>query len=141
MSRILWIAAPRPDDISVLGKTIGAARSVGWEPVISPASRGGLSPGTLDLIGRLDPLSDAMLLLPHYLQNALALQEKDVASIRGIEVILPLATPESIPPPDALRICPHYQRVHYVPEDRDSCGHTGARCPPGKTCPIRRRCR
>jgi len=141
VSRILWIAAPRPDDLCIIAETIRAARAAGWEPIISPVSLGGTVEGSLELINRLDPLTDAMLLLPHFISSHAALQEKDRASVRGIEIIYPLATPESIPPPDALRACPHYLREHYATYSRDTCGHAGARCPPGKSCPIRRRCR
>ena len=141
MSRILWIAAPRPDDLCIIAETTRAARAAGWEPIVSPVSLGVPVTGCLALIDRLDPLTDAMLLLPHYISSHAALQEKDRAFVRGIETLLPLATPESIPPPDAMRVCPHYRAIHYETDDRDSCGGAGARCPPGKTCPIRRRCR
>ena len=142
MSRILWIAAPRPDDLCIIAETIWAARAAGWEPIVSPISLGGTVEGSLELINRLDPLTDAMLLLPHFISSHAALQEKDRASVRGIEIIYPLATPESIPPPDALRVCPHYTRAMIgVGACADICGHAGARCPPLKTCPIRRRCR
>lgn len=141
MTRILWIAAPRPDDLCIIAETIRAARAAGWEPIVSPVSLGVPVTGGLELIDRLDPLTDAMLLLPHYVSSHAALQEKDRAFVRGIEVILPLVTPESIPPPDAMRVCPHYQAIHYETDDRDSCGGAGARCPPGRSCPIRRRCR
>jgi len=141
VSRILWIAAPRPDDLCIIAETTRAARAAGWEPIVSPVSLGVPVTGCLELIDRLDPLTDAMLLLPHFISSHAALQEKGRASVRGIEVILPLVTPESIPPPDAMRVCPHYRAIHYETDDRDSCGGAGARCPPGKTCPIRRRCR
>jgi hypothetical protein len=143
MSRILWIAAPRPDDLCIIAETTRAARAAGWEPIVSPISMGGTGENSIALIDRLDPLSDAMLLLPHFISSHAALQERDRAYVRGIEIILPLVTPESIPPPDVLRVCPHYtssmERIinRYV----DICGHAGARCPPGKSCPIRRRCR
>lgn len=142
MSRILWIAAPRPDDLCIIAETTRAARAAGWEPIVSPVSLGVPVTGCLELIDRLDPLTDAMLLLPHYISSHAALQEKDRASVRGIEVILPLVTPESIPPPDALRVCPHYILATMgVGVCADICGSVGARCPPEKSCPIRRRCR
>ncbi len=106
MSRILWIAAPRPDDLCIIAETIRAARAAGWEPIVSPASLGVPVTGCLELIDRLDPLTDAMLLLPHYISSHAALQEKDRAFVRGIEILLPLATPESIPRPTPCESAP-----------------------------------
>ena len=53
----------------------------------------------------------------------------------------PPATPEAIPPATGRGVCEHYRQVHYETDSRDTCGSGRARCPAGKTCPIRGRCR
>jgi len=97
--------------------------------------------GDLAILDRLDPATDAMLLLPGWLESAGAMREYQRAVARGIEVIYPVTSPDAITPATGRGVCEHYQQVHYETDSRDTCGSGRARCPLGKTCPIRRRCR
>ncbi len=92
----------------------------------------------LEILARLDP--DAMLLIPGWSSGSLgSAREFNRARELGIETIGPYQTPAEVP--EAPKLCPSYRRVHYEIDDRDTCGSTERRCPPGVTCPIRRRCR
>jgi len=97
--------------------------------------------GDLAILDRLDPATDAMLLLPDWIESPGAVREYHRAVARGIEVIYPVTSPDAIPPATGRGVCEHYQQVHYETDSRDTCGSGRARCPQGKTCPIRRRCR
>ena len=97
--------------------------------------------GDLAILDRLDPATDAMLLLPGWLESAGAMREYHRAVARGIDVIYPVTSPDAIPPATGRGVCEHYRQVHYETDSRDTCGSGRARCPQGKTCPIRGRCR
>ena len=96
--------------------------------------------GDLAILDRLDPATDAMLPLPDWIESPGAVREYHRAVARGIEVIYPVTSPDAIPPATGRGVCEHYRQVHYETDSRDTCGSGRARCPPGKTCPIRRRC-
>jgi len=91
----------------------------------------------LDIISRLDP--DAILLLPGWSGSQGSLREHRLASELGIKILGPYKCPEDVPA--APKLCPAYRRVHYETDSRDICGSADRRCPPGKICPVRRRCR
>ena len=97
--------------------------------------------GDLAILDRLDPATDAMLLLPDWIESPGAVREYHRAVARGIEVIYPVTSPDAIPPATGRGVCEHYRQVHYETDSRDTCGSGRARCPQGKTCPIRGRCR
>jgi hypothetical protein len=62
-------------------------------------------------------------------------REFTLAQELGIETLGPYPTPDEVPA--APEQCPAYQQL----ENRDTCASIERRCPPGMTCPIRRRCR
>ena len=97
--------------------------------------------GDLAILDRLDPATDAMLMLPDWIESPGAVREYHRAVARGIEVIYPVTSPDAIPPATGRGVCEHYRQVHYETDSRDTCGSGRARCPPEKSCPIRRRCR
>ena len=97
--------------------------------------------GDLAILDLLDPAVDAVLMLPDWIESPGAVREYHRAVARGIEVIYPVTSPDAIPPATGRGVCEHYRQVHYGTDSRDTCGSGRARCPLGKTCPIRRRCR
>ena len=157
---ILYISGPYSagngrsvtDNIAVARRYAVAAANAGWMPftphlntahfeVTCPdVSHEEWLAGDLAILDRLDPATDAMLLLPGWLESAGAMREYQRAVARGIEVIYPVTSPDAIPSATGRGVCEHYRQVHYETDSRDTCGSGRARCPPGKTCPIRRRC-
>ena len=97
--------------------------------------------GDLTILDRLDPATDAMLLLPDWIESPGAVREYHRAVARGIEVIYPVTSPDAIPPATGRGVCEHYRQVHCGTDSRDTCGSGRARCPLGKAWPIRGRCR
>ena len=92
----------------------------------------------LDIISRLDP--DAMLLLPGWSTGSVgSAREFTLAQEMDIETLGPYKTVGEVPA--APEQCPAYQQIRCETGKRDTCGSTERRCPPGVTCPIRRRCR
>ncbi|MFA5674831.1 MAG: hypothetical protein WC912_10505, partial [Thermovirgaceae bacterium] len=88
----------------------------------------------LEILIRLDP--DAMLLLPGWSSRSVgSAREFTLAQELGIETLGPYPTPDEVPA--APEQCPAYQQL----ENRDTCASIERRCPPGVTCPIRRRCK
>lgn len=138
---ILLIASPSPGDQEYLEALRPIAIKRGWVPIVSDAGGRGRCEASIAVIRRLDPDLDALLLLPHYISSHAALQEYSYANARGIECFWPLSSPEALPEAKSRPLCPHYRPIHYETDDRDSCDRKKARCPQGKTCPIRRRCR
>jgi len=141
VSPILYITAPAPDDRCRDGPLGDLARKAGWAPIFSVAQKSGMS-ASLELVDRLDPHTDALLMLPHWIESHAAMQEYNRAETRGIERIK-VSSIESIPPASARTTCPHYERAFVgIGLCSDLCNLLdAARCPIGKTCPIRRRCR
>lgn len=157
---ILYISGPYSagngrtvaDNIAVARRYAVAAANAGWMPftphlntahfeVDCPnVSHEGWLAGDLAILDRLDPAIDAMLLLPDWIESPGAVREYRRAMARGIEVIYPVTSPDAIPPATGRGVCEHYRQVHYETDSRDTCGSGRARCPQGKTCPIRRRC-
>ena len=97
--------------------------------------------GDVAILRLLPRARAAVLMLPGWEQSAGARLERDWAIHLNLEVFDPPATPWDIPPAGERGLCPHYRLVHYESDSRDTCGCPRARCPQGKTCPIRRRCR
>ena len=97
--------------------------------------------GDLTILRALSHAGVAVLLLPGWEQSKGARLERDWAIHLNLEVFDPPATPWDIPPATGREVCEHYRQVHYETDGRDTCGSGRARCPLGKTCPIRRRCR
>lgn len=91
--------------------------------------------GDLTFIERMDPERDAMLMLPSWSQSRGALQERGAALRRRIRVFQHLPLPPSPVPVD----CKYFRRVHYERYSYDMCASPATVCPPGETCPIRRR--
>jgi len=130
-----------------------AARKRGWMPVaphLNPAHFEEDCPdvdhaewlaGDLAILDLLDPTIDAVLMLPGWTESIGARQEFARAMEREIEIFNSATTPEHIPPAGDRGLCSHYRRIHNWSDSRDTCGTPGAKCPAGKTCPIRRRCR
>ena len=161
MRPILYISGPYSagngrtvaDNIAVARKYAVAAANAGWMPFTPHLNTAGFEvdcpeisheewlAGDLAILDRLDPATDAMLLLPGWLESAGAMREYHRAVARGIEVIYPVTSPDAIPPATGRGVCEHYRQVHYETDSRDTCGSGRARCPQGKTCPIRGRCR
>jgi hypothetical protein len=115
--------------------------TAGFEHLCTGVEHGDWLAGDLAILDRLDPATDAMLLLPGWLESAGAMREYHRAVARGIDVIYPVTSPDAIPPATGRGVCEHYRQVHYETDSRDTCGSGRARCPQGKTCPIRGRCR
>ena len=158
---ILYIAGPYSagngrtvaDNIAVARRYAVAAANAGWMPFTPHLNTAHFEvdcpnvsheewlAGDLAILDLLDPATDAMLLLPDWLESPGAVREYHRAMARGIEVIYPVTSPDAIPPATGRGVCEHYRQVHYETDSRDTCGSGRARCPPGKTCPIRRRCR
>jgi len=95
--------------------------------------------GDLTFISRLDPERDAMLMLPGWMGSAGSMQERSAAIARRIRIFYarPLDAVPAVP-----RIpqeCEHYRRVHYESTSCDVCASPVTVCPPGVSCPIRRR--
>lgn len=97
--------------------------------------------GDLAILRLLPRAHAAVLMLPGWEQSAGARLERDWAIHLNLEVFDPPVYPGCIPPAGERGLCPHYRLVHYETDSRDTCGSGRARCPQGKTCPIRRRCR
>ncbi len=100
--------------------------------------------GDLAILDLLNPVTDAVLMLPGWEGSRGATEERQRAISRGLEVFDPPVYPGCVPSPEARgrRVCPHYRPVHYEIDDRDTCSATvSPRCPPDMSCPIRRRCR
>ena len=134
MTPILWIS-PGHDDPPTLTETAKTALKRGWVPIASPANWEGVA-ASLAMIDRLDPDLDAVLLMPGYVSSHAALQERDRADVRGIEVFRPLVSPECLPDASSRSQCKYYVQG----QSAGLCQSDRARCPKGKTCPIRRRC-
>ena len=83
--------------------------------------------GDLAILDRLDPATDAMLLLPDRIESPGAVREYHRAVARGIEVIYPVTSPDAIPPATGRGVCEHYRQVHYETDSRDTCGSGRAR--------------
>ena len=157
---ILYISGPYSagngrtvaDNIVVARRYAVAAANAGWMPFTPHLNTAHFEvdcpdvsheewlAGDLAILDRLDPATDAMLLLPDWIESPGAVREYHRAVARGIEVIYPVTSPDAIPPATGRGVCEHYRQVHYETDSRDTCGSGRARCPPGKTCPIRRRC-
>lgn len=161
MRPILYISGPYSpgngrtvaDNIAIARRYAVAAANAGWMPFTPHLNTAGFEvdcpdvsheewlAGDLAILDRLDPATDAMLLLPDWIESPGAVREYHRAVARGIEVIYPVTSPDAIPPATGRGVCEHYRQVHYETDSRDTCGSGHARCPQGKTCPIRRRCR
>ena len=157
---ILYLSGPySPGNGRTIAENIAIARSYavaaarkGWMPFTPHLNTAHLEvdgpnisheewlAGDLAILDRLDPATDAMLLLPDWIESPGAVREYHRAVARGIEVIYPVTSPDAIPPATGRGVCEHYRQVHYETDSRDTCGSGRARCPQGKTCPIRRRC-
>lgn len=157
---ILYISGPYSagngrtvaDNIAVARRYAVAAANAGWMPFTPHLNTAHFEvdcpdvsheewlAGDLAILDRLDPATDAMLLLPDWIESPGAVREYRRAVARGIEVIYPVTSPDAIPPATGRGVCEHYRQVHYETDSRDTCGSGRARCPQGKTCPIRRRC-
>lgn len=97
--------------------------------------------GDLAILDGLDSLTAAVLLLPGWEQSGGASWEVRRAESRGIRILGPYRDLEEIPPPGMPERCEYSRRVYYETDVRDTCSYPGEACPPGKICPIRRRCR
>jgi hypothetical protein len=91
--------------------------------------------GDLTFIERMDPDRDAMLMLPYWSQSQGALQEREAALRRGIRVYQHLV----LPPEQADEDCKYFRRTRYERHSYDTCASPATVCPPGVSCPIRRR--
>jgi len=91
--------------------------------------------GDLAIIERMDPDRDAMLMLPGWAHSRGALQERAAALRRGIRVFQHLP----LPPEQGAERCAYFRRVHYGRCSYDVCASPATSCPPGVSCPIRRR--
>ena len=158
---ILYISGPYSagygrtvaDNIAVARRYAVAAANAGWMPFTPHLNTAGFEvdcpeisheewiAGDLAILKHLDPATDAMLMLPGWEESRGAVREYHRAVARGIEVIYPVTSPDAIPPAAGRGVCEHYRQVHYETDSRDTCGSGRARCPQGKTCPIRGRCR
>ena len=142
---ILYISGPYSpangrtvaDNIAVARTHAEAAWRQGWAAICPHLNCAGFEVTCPDVS---NPATDAMLLLPDWIESPGAVREYRRAVARGIEVIYPVTSPDAIPPATGRGVCEHYRQVHYETDSRDTCGSGRARCPPGKTCPIRRRC-
>lgn len=161
MRPILYLSGPYTpangrtvaDNIVVARRYAAAAARKGWMPLTPHLNTAHFEEdcpeiphsawlaGDLAILDRLDPATDAMLLLPDWIESPGAVREYHRAVARGIEVIYPVTSPDAIPPATGRGVCEHYRQVHYETDSRDTCGSGRARCPQGKTCPIRGRCR
>ena len=98
--------------------------------------------GDLAILDRLDPATDAMLMLPGWQESKGASWEYYRAAALGLEIFEPPTSPDAIVPVGVRAVCPHYRRVHCGSgDDRDTCGSIDKQCPPLKVCPMRERCR
>lgn len=91
--------------------------------------------GDLAIIERMDPDRDAMMMLPGWTASQGALQERSAALKRGIRVFQHLP----LPPEQGAERCTYFRRMHYERCSYDMCASPATTCPPGVTCPIRRR--
>ena len=158
---ILYISGPYSagggrtiaDNIAVARTYAVAAAKRGWMPFTPHLNSAGFEvdcpdvghadwlAGDLALLDLLDPAIDAVLMIPGWTESIGARQEFARANEREMEIFISVISPECIPPAGERGLCPHYRRVHYESDSRDTCGSRGMRCPAGKTCPIRGRCR
>ncbi len=157
---ILYISGPYSagygrsveDNIAVARRYAVAAANAGWMPFtphLNTAHFEDSCPnvsheewldGDLTILRALSHANVAVLLLPGWEGSRGARLERDWAIRLNLEVFDPPTTPEAIPPATGRGVCEHYRQVHYETDSRDTCGSGRARCPQGKTCPIRRRC-
>ena len=161
MRPILYLSGPYSpgngrtvaENIAVaLAHAVAAARK-GWFPFTPHLNTAGFEidcpdvpnedwiDGDIAILRLLPRARAAVLLLPGWEQSKGARLERDWAIHLNLEVFDPPATPWDIPPATGRGVCEHYRQVHYEMASRDACGRRRARCPLGKTCPIRRRCR
>ena len=123
MRPILYLSGPYSagngrtvaDNIAVARRYAVAAARKGWAAFCPHLNTSGFEvtcpeiphsawlAGDLAILDRLDPATDAMLLLPGWEQSKGARLERDWAIHLNLEVFDPPATPEEIPPAAAFR--------------------------------------
>ena len=151
MNPILYLAGPYPGHREIpLAEIVGvaefhcaAAQDAGWRPLCpslwpeAEAWRSGE-----EMIRRLDPDYDAMMMLPGWIRDQRAITERRRASVRRIPVYFARDGDEHpVPPVEGHELCPHFREVHYEIRDYEMCTADLRRCPRGAKCPIWERVR
>lgn len=133
---------PREEIVGVAEHYQAQAEDAGWIsicPSLWPEAEAWKS--GMQVLERLDPAKDAILLLPRWLQDQRSITEHDRAACLRFTIYSPSVGDGSVIPVSKHALCPHYRRSHYEINDRDTCDADVQRCPAGAMCPIRERVR